>query len=593
MPFPRGRRRGRRTVVGMVLGGAVLSLVGLTPTASYAAGDDYPYAGLGQCPLVPLPPKPPGRPGGPDKPAGPVRPGAPGHPGTPGQPGGPHRPGQPPGPGEQTPPPPPPPPRVCAKHIWFYNGSYGDPWGFALRNCTSFVAWRMRMTNDMADFENHFGGVHWGNADHWDEAAASLGYLVDDIPALGAVAQTDEGRVGHVAWVSAVGAGTVTVEEYNHAVAGGYGVRTVPTSSFRYLHLADIAPAPYLGSTRAAVATPDALGSTWSATTGGGDLVIHRPSGRAMRLGARGAWSALAAPAVATDAQGRIWVAAVAAGGRVLTTHTLSREGTFSSPRSVLSGSATSSPALVVDDRGRIRVLAVTAAGTLLERHTAGARSDRWSRPRRMGFPGSWSTHAAPAAVTDALGSTWVAAVTRGGTLLTQHTTHQGRHWTGLNPIDHRVWSGTSTPALATGADGRVWLAAVGRRGTLQVRHTETGSGRWQRPTTLPGRWSPYSSPALAVDRSGRTWLAAVGIDGDLGVRSLAARKRVWHASRGLHRVPAAETRSPGLTNSVNGVLVGVSGRGHAIWRRPLGRSSLLPTAHGRHGGGFSVSRFL
>jgi len=481
---------------------------------------------------------------------------------------------------------------VCAKHIWYYNGSYGDPWGFALRNCTSFVAWRVRVTDGMAGFENHLGGVHWGNADQWDEAAASLGYLVDGVPAVGAVAQTDDGRVGHVAWVSAVGAGTVTVEEYNHAVAGGYDARTVPTSSFRYLHLADTAPAPYLGSTRAAVATADALGSTWSATTHGGDLVVRRPSGRTARLGARGVWSAYAAPSVATDAEGRIWVAAVAAGGRVLTSHTKLGSRGFSRPRPVLSGSTTSSPALVTDDRGRIRVLAVSASGTLFERHTPGPRSDRWSRPQRMGFRGSWSTHAAPAAVTDARSTTWVAAVTRRGTLLTQHLRHRGRHWTGLQPVDHRVWSSTSTPALAAGADGRVWLAAVGRRGRLEVRHTATGSARWQHPRTLPGQWSPYSSPALAVDRTGHAWLAAVGTDGDVAVRSLAPGKRRWHASRGLPRAPASETRSPGLTSSVNGVLVAVTGRGHAAWRRPLG-PSLLPPAHSPHGGGFSASRLL
>jgi surface antigen len=519
-----------------------------------------------------------------------VRPGGPGHPGAPGHhpTGGPHQPGS----GNPTPPPPPPPPRVCAKHIWYYNGSYGDPWGFALRNCTSFVAWRVRVTDGMAGFENHFGGVHWGNADQWDEAAASLGYLVDGVPAVGAVAQTDEGRVGHVAWVSAVGAGTVTVEEYNHAVAGGYDVRTVPTSSFRYLHLADTAPAPYLGSTRAAVATADALGSTWSATTHGGDLVVRRPSGRTARLGARGFWSAYAAPSVATDAEGRIWVAAVGAGGRVLTSHTKLGSRGFSRPRPVLSGSTTSSPALVTDDRGRIRVLAVSASGTLFERHTPGPRSDRWSRPQRMGFRGSWSTHAAPVAVTDARSTTWVAAVTRRGALLTQHIRHRGRHWTGLHPVDHRVWSSTSTPALAAGADGRVWLAAVGRRGRLEVRHTATGSARWQHPRTLAGQWSPYSSPALAVDRTGHAWLAAVGTDGDVAVRSLAPGKRRWRASRGLPPAPASEIRSPGLTSSVNGVLVAVTGRGHAAWRRPLG-PSLLPPAHSPHGGGFSASRLL
>ncbi len=570
-----------------------LSLVGLA-APSHATGDDYPYRGLGQCPLVPLPPKkpaPPTSPGGPGKPGGPVRPGGPGHPSTPGHPhGGPRQPGQP-GADVQKP----PAPRECAKHIWFYNGSYGDPWGFALRNCTSFVAWRLRMTNGLADFENHFGGVHWGNADHWNDAASSLGYLVDDVPAVGAVAQTDDGRVGHVAWVSAVGDGTVTIEEYNLAVAGGYDVRTVPTSSFRYLHLADTAPAPYLGSTRAAVATADAHGGTWSAhTTHRGDLLVHRPSGRNVRLGGHGSWSSKAAPSVATDGQGRIWVAAVAAGGRVLATHTSVGSVMFSRPRPLLTSATTSSPALVVDGQGRVRILAVTSAGTLLERHTPDARSDRWSHPHRMGKPGSWSTHAAPAAVMDRVGGTWIAAVTRHGALLTQHTTHAGRHWTGLHLVDHQAWSSTSTPALAAASDGRVWLAAVGRRGSLVVRHTGSWPARWQRPDGLPGLSSPYSSPSLTVDRSGRTWLAAVATDGDLAVSSIAAGSRRWHTSRGLPHVPASETTSAALTTSVNGVLVSVTDRrGHAIWRRPLGPVELLAPAHGPHGGSFSISRFL
>jgi surface antigen len=535
--------------------------------------------------LVPLPPKKPATsPGGPGKPGGPARPG-PGHPN-----GGPQHHGHP-GTDPQTP----PPPRECAKHIWFYNGSYGDPWGFALRNCTSFVAWRLRETNGLGVFENHFGGVHWGNAENWDEAAASLGYLVDGVPALGAVAQTDDGRVGHVAWVLAVGDGTVTVEEYNHSVAGGYGVRTVPTSSFRYLHLDDTAPAPYLGSTRAVVATADAHGGTWSArTTAGGDLVVHRPSGRTGRLGAHGGWSGDAAPAVATDAQGRIWVAAVAAGGRVLTSHLAPGSPHFSRPRAVLTGTTTSSPALVVDGQGRVRILAVSAAGILVERHTPGARSDRWSRPHRLGFRGSWSTHAAPAAVADAQGRTWIAAVTRRGRLLTQHTTHQGLRWAGLRAVDHHAWSITSTPALADAPDGRVWLGVVGQRGGLVVRHTGAGSHRWQRADVLPGRWSPYSSPSLAIDRSGRTWLAAVGTDGELTVSSAAAGGRRWEASRGLPDAPASATRSPALTSTVNGVLVGVTSRhGHAVWRRPQGPVELLPPVHGSHGGGFSVSRFL
>jgi surface antigen len=583
MPSPLQRRRGRRGVGWVLSVATIMSVVGLA-APSYATGDDYPYAGLGQCPLVPLPPvkpKPtdgPGRPGSPGDP----RPNTPGHPTN-----GPHAPDKP-GPADQ----PPPKPRVCAKHIWFYNGSYGDPWGFALRNCTSFVAWRLRMTNGLSDFENHFGGVHWGNADHWDEAASELGYLVDHVPAVGAVAQTDAGRVGHVAWVSAVGDGTVTVEEYNMAVAGGYDVRTVPTSDFRYLHLADTAPAPYLGSTRSAVATADARGGLWSArTTAVGDLVVQRPSGRTVRLGGRGAWSSRAAPSLTTDTRGRVWVAAVAAGGRVLAAHTGPLSPMFSPPRHVLSGSTTSSPALVVDGQGRVRILAVSAAGTLVERHTAEA--GHWSRPHRMGVPESWSTHAAPAVV-NRQGSAWMAAVTRRGTLLTQHTVHGGRGWTGLRPVDHRSWSSTATPALAAAPDGRVWLAMVGRRGTLEVHHTAKSSSRWQRPDRLPGRWSPYSSPTLAADRGGRTWLAAVGTDGHLAVSWTSPGDRRWHRSRGLPHEATTETHSPSLIGSVYGVLVDAAHRrGHTVWRRPPGPAEPALSTHGQHGAGFTVSRLL
>jgi surface antigen len=483
---------------------------------------------------------------------------------------------------------------VCAKHIWFYNGSYGDPWGFALRNCTSFVAWRLRTTNGLSGFENHFGGVHWGNAGHWDEAAASLGYLVDDVPAVGAVAQTDAGRVGHVAWVSAVGDGTVTVEEYNMAVAGGYDVRTVPTSSFRYLHLEDTAPAPYLGSSRAGVATNDAHGGTWSAhTTPGGHLVVRRPSGRTTHLTTPAGWSSAAAPSLVTDTQGRVWVAAVTRAGRVVTTHTAPGSARFSRPRAALRAATTASPTLAADGEGRVRLFAVSGSGTLLERHARVTHPGQWSRPHRLGLRGSWSTHAAPSTTTDGTGRIWLAAVTRHGRLLSRHSARHGLHWSAFRLVDHHAWSVTSTPALADAPDGRLWLAGIGRRGDLVVRHTGAGSDRWQHADRLAGTWSPYSSPALTVDPDGRAWLAAVATNGDLTVTSKPLGAHVWHHSGGLPHGKESETRSPGLTSTVSGVLVAVTGEhGRAVWRRPHGPSD-LPAAHGPRGGSRRVSRVL
>jgi surface antigen len=584
MPSHAQGRRGRRGVAWALSVATALSVIGLA-APSYATGDDYPYAHLGRCPLVPLAPKAPDKPG---------QPGKPGHPGMPGQPARPGKPGAPGQATHPTQPPKPPPPRVCAKHIWFYNGSYGDPWGFALRNCTSFVAWRLRTTNGLSDFENHFGGVHWGNAAHWDEAAGELGYLVDDVPAVGAVAQTDAGRVGHVAWVSAVGDGTVTIEEYNFGVAGGYGVRTVPTSSFRYLHLEDTAPAPFLGSTRAGVATADARGGTWSAlTTHTGHLVVRRPSGHVVHLETQTGWSPDAAPAVVTDTQGRVWLAAVTRAGRVLTAHTPAGSTAFSRPRPVLRSATTASPALAVDADGRVRMFAVSASGTLMERHARASHPGSWSHPRRLGQPGSWSTHASPSTATDAAGRVWLAAVTRHGRLFARHGVRHEVGWTAFHLVDHRPWSVTSTPALTDAPDGRVWLAGVGPRGDLVVRHTDPRGGHWQHPDRLAGTWSPYSSPALTVDPDGRAWLAAVGTDGDVSVRSRPLGAHAWHRSGRLPHGHGSETRSPGLTSTVGGVLVAVRGdHGRAVWRRPQGPAD-LPPAHGPRGGGRLVSRFL
>ena len=242
---------GRALAVACLTGG----LLGVSVSAARAA-DDYPYAWQGQCPIVPQEPI--------EEPTPPTPPPAPDKPGQPG------RPGTPATPAVEPPPPPPPvldpvsghlydprgPKPTCARRVWSINGSIGDPWGFVLRNCTSFVAWRLHERNGMGGFGNHFRGEHWGDARNWDDVARRLGYRVDHVPAIGAVAQSDAGRVGHVAWVTAIGPGTVTIEEYNHALPGGYGSRTVPVGDFRYLHLADIAPSPFVGSDRALVSVP-------------------------------------------------------------------------------------------------------------------------------------------------------------------------------------------------------------------------------------------------------------------------------------------------------------------------------------------------
>ena len=115
-----------------------------------------------------------------------------------------------------------------------------DPWNFYNRECTSFAAWRLNNRNGMS-FHNYYGGQHWGNANHWDDAARASGIPVNNGPAVGAIAQTDAGNWGHVAWVESVNAGgTVTIEDYNHLGTGVYSERTVAASAYVYIHVHDI-----------------------------------------------------------------------------------------------------------------------------------------------------------------------------------------------------------------------------------------------------------------------------------------------------------------------------------------------------------------
>jgi surface antigen len=586
----------------MALVVAVSFVIAVAPSVSYASGDDYPYAGLGQCPLVPLPPShhKPTTPSGPHAPGTPQTPGGPGH-GNPhgGPPGNPHT-GTPGHPHATTKPggttrPTPPPPRVCAKNIWYYNGSYGDPWGFALRNCTSFVAWRLRETNGVADFSNDMDGGHWGNAANWNENAEALGYLVDDVPAVGAVAQTDHGAKGHVAWVESIGDGTVTVEEYNYEVAGGYDVRTVPTSDFRYLHVDDVAPNPNLGSTRAAATVVDARGEAWAARVDASGTLTVRGSTAAhpSTLGARGSWSPTAAPSLAADSTGRVWAVAVSRAGHLFVTHIDPGARRWAAMRGLGSGtwSTTSSPSLVVDGQDRLRLVGVTSAGDLAERHLDLHGRPTWSMPARMGVAGTWATHSAPATVVDQQGRVWVAAVTAGGRLLVRHTVTAGRHWTHLRPVDQRQWSVTSSPAFTSTDSGRLWLAAVDSHGALWVRHSDGSEARWSSADQVgTSTWSPYSSPALAYDDDGRVWLASVDTDGLVVLRWTRDSLEKWRVAG--RQVASTATSSPALQATHNGVSVAaVTSAGRPRWLRVGPASGLV--LNGPRPGGFFLRLYF
>jgi surface antigen len=82
---------------------------------------------------------------------------------------------------------------------------------------------------------------NWGNANTWDNRAALSGWVVSPIPRAGAVAQTDRGSEGHVAYVEAVSEdGTMIKYSDMNGLAGwgrvGYS-DWVPASQVRTLYL--------------------------------------------------------------------------------------------------------------------------------------------------------------------------------------------------------------------------------------------------------------------------------------------------------------------------------------------------------------------
>jgi surface antigen len=143
-------------------------------------------------------------------------------------------------------------PRLCLADDYPYKNSTPDtvdPWNFYTRECTSYVAWRMNRdagstTSPYWFTNNSLDGASclWGNAENWDDNAASLGFVIDNVPEVGAIAQWNPNESGasswgHVACVEQVnGDGSVDVSEYNWTTQFAYDVRSNRYAP-RYIHV--------------------------------------------------------------------------------------------------------------------------------------------------------------------------------------------------------------------------------------------------------------------------------------------------------------------------------------------------------------------
>ncbi len=130
--------------------------------------------------------------------------------------------------------------KTCSVHYSYKGGASfhsSDPWRYDVRNCTSFVAWKISSKFNIPL-------VNWGDAKNWDISAKKAGYAVDNRPRANDIAVWEAGRYGHVAFVTSVNPdGSVNVEQYNKAGKGEYSQQS-RVKADHYIHVAPLEITP-------------------------------------------------------------------------------------------------------------------------------------------------------------------------------------------------------------------------------------------------------------------------------------------------------------------------------------------------------------
>jgi surface antigen len=131
---------------------------------------------------------------------------------------------------------------ACANYDWgpIHTETYNDPSenssrGYAYRNCTDFVAWKIDSLGGDVPHTLGNGGQWYGNAPASERSLT---------PAAGDAA-VEPGNPGHVAFIDSVNAdGTITVEEYNEHEDGTGDTRTGYPASMGFTRFVDFGVTP-------------------------------------------------------------------------------------------------------------------------------------------------------------------------------------------------------------------------------------------------------------------------------------------------------------------------------------------------------------
>ena len=177
---------------------------------------------------------------------------------------------------------------VCANDNWLVQGHiHNSTTGYDYRNCTDFVAWKLKQAEGITI------PADMGNASNWGPYFRAHGNAPSDAPSVGAIAWRQGGD--HVAYVDSVSADkrSVTILEYNEQFlhgnpnwgTGTYDSRTVASGTFQYISLG--------GSGAAHQPTPTPGSSLPSGTsTVTSPATLPLPNKMTMNLSATGGYTA-------------------------------------------------------------------------------------------------------------------------------------------------------------------------------------------------------------------------------------------------------------------------------------------------------------
>lgn len=99
--------------------------------------------------------------------------------------------------------------------------------------CTHYIFEKVKADGNMIE-------TSWSDAKYWAEKAQEDNYTVDGMPAQGAILQTEQGKLGHVAYIESVNEdGSIEVSEMNLVEAYEITERTIEAEDidqYDYIH---------------------------------------------------------------------------------------------------------------------------------------------------------------------------------------------------------------------------------------------------------------------------------------------------------------------------------------------------------------------